>query len=175
MCICVIMLLCISTFSISGRIKELIITAGGENIAPVPIEETIKETLPCISNVIVIGEKRKYLCCFLTFKVIVDKANNHMPTDELDLAAIDWCKSVGSTATKVSDVLSGLDGNVMSAIQEGIDRANSRAISRPANVQKWEILPLDISLATGELGPTLKLKRFFFNKKYATNIDRLYT
>ena len=162
-------------FLILGRIKELIITAGGENIAPVPIEETIKEMLPCISNAILIGEKRKYLTCFLTFKVIVDKEKNDVPTDELDSAAIDWCISVGSSATKVSDILNGLDGNVMAAIQEGIDNANKRAISRAANVQKWEILPLDMSVASGELGPTLKLKRFFFNQKYADNIDRLYT
>ena len=102
-------------------------------------------------------------------KVIVDKENNDMPTDELDSAAIDWCISVGSNATKVSDILTGLDGNVMAAIQKGIDKANSRAISRAANVQKWEILPLDMSVATGELGPTLKLKRFFFNQKYTHN------
>ena len=72
----------------------MIITAGGENIAPVPIEETIKEMLPCISNAILVGEKRKYLSCFLTFKVVVDKSNNDMPTDELTPASIDWCKSV---------------------------------------------------------------------------------
>ena len=152
----------------------MIITAGGENIAPVPIEETIKEMLPCISNAIVIGDKRKYISCFLTFKVMVDKANNDMPIDELTPATIDWCKSVGSNATNVNDILSGPDGIVMNAIQEGIDRANKRAISRAANIRKWKMLPLDISVATGELGPTLKLKRFVFNNKYADAIDRLY-
>ena len=157
----------------------MIITAGGENVAPVPIEETIKEMLPCISNAILIGEKRKYLSCFLTFKVTVDKDNNDMPTDQLIPAAIDWCKSVGSSATKVSEILTNSstsepDSNVMTAIQEGIDKANKRAVSRAANVRKWKILPLDISLPTGELGPTLKLKRAVFNEKYADDMDRLY-
>ena len=53
---------------IAGRKKELIITAGGENVAPVPIEDTIKSALPCISNVILIGDKKKFLTVFLTFK-----------------------------------------------------------------------------------------------------------
>lgn len=48
---------------------ELIITAGGENIAPVPIEDAIKEEVPIISNAMVIGDKRKFLSCFLTLKV----------------------------------------------------------------------------------------------------------
>ena len=58
-------------FVIIGRIKELIITAGGENIAPIRIENAIKEALPCLLNVVLIGDKRKFLSCFLTFKVIL--------------------------------------------------------------------------------------------------------
>ena len=50
-------------------LAELIITAGGENIAPVPIEDAIKEEVPLISNVMVIGDKRKYLSCLVTLKV----------------------------------------------------------------------------------------------------------
>ena len=152
----------------------MIITAGGENVAPIPVEEKIKEELPCLSNVILIGDKRKYLSCFLTVKVIVDKDNNDMPTNELTPETIEWCRSVGSNATKVTDILSGPDAAFLNAIQAGIDRANKGAISRASVVQKWTILPLDLSLPTGELGPTLKLKRFAFNKKYEHAIDRLY-
>ena len=87
-----------------------------------------------------------------------------MPTDELSPAAIDWRRSVGNSAKQVSDILSAADGSVMNAIQEGIDRINERAISRAANVRKWEILPLDVSIATGELGATLKLKKSVLTK-----------
>ena len=150
----------------------MIITAGAENIAPVPIETAIKEELPCLSNVILLGDKRKFLSCFLTFRVKVDDMKN--PTDNLDPFAIDWCKSIGSNATKVSEILSGPDSNVLNAIQDGIDMANKVAISRAACVQKWTILPVDLSESTGEIGPTFKLKRFYINQKYNHAIERFY-
>lgn len=56
----------------TGRIKELIITAGGENIAPLPMEDKLKELCPILSNVIIIGENRKYLVALLTLKMDVD-------------------------------------------------------------------------------------------------------
>ena len=157
-----------------GRIKELLITSGGENIAPIPIENAIKEALPCLSNVVLIGDKQKFLSCFLSFNVIIDKENNQMPTDDLTPATVSWCQSVGSNATKVSEILGKPDMNVMKAVQDGIDMANKRSVSRAALVQKWMILPLDLSIPTGELGPTLKLKRFEFNKKYEDAINTLY-
>ena len=159
---------------ILGRIKELIITAGGENIAPIPIEDAIKEMLPCLSNVVAIGDKRKFISCFLTFKVILDQDNEQMPTDRLAPSAIAWCKSVGSAATKVSDVILDPDEKVMDAIENGVARANKKAISKAAVVRKWIILPVDLSIPTGELGPTLKLKRFEFYKKYEEAIAKLY-
>lgn len=157
---------------ITGRLKELIITAGGENVAPVPIEDAVKEQLPGISNCMLIGDKRKFLSMLLTMKVEVDE--NTSPTDNLSGPALDWCKSVGSQATKVSDILDGKDAAVLKAIQEGIDRANKKATSRAQNIGKWSLLAKDFSIPGGELGPTLKLKRPVVHKMYAKTIDAFY-
>ena len=97
-----------------------------------------------------------------------------MPTDKLTASSIAWCNSVGSTARTVSEILSTPDIMVMKAIQHGIDIANRRAVSRAAYVQKWMILPVDLSIPTGEFGPTLKLKRFEFYNKYEDAINMLY-
>lgn len=51
-------------------LSEIIITAGGENVAPIPIEDRIKNELPIVSNAMVIGDKKKFLSCFLTLKVM---------------------------------------------------------------------------------------------------------
>jgi len=157
---------------ITGRKKELLITAGGENVAPVPIEDNIKAMLPCISNAVLIGDRQKYLSVFLTFKVVM---NDDTPTNKLTPGAIEWCESVGRpNITKVEEILNGPDGKIMAAIQKGIDKANRMAVSNAAKVQRWTILPNDVSMPGGELGPTLKLKRFYFNKKYNDAIERLY-
>jgi long-chain-fatty-acid--CoA ligase ACSBG len=72
-----------------------LITAGGENVAPVPIEESVKKELACISNAVLIGDKKKFLTMFLTFKVSIDE-NLEMPTNKLTKAGVDWCRYSGS-------------------------------------------------------------------------------
>merc|ERR1719510_1846032 len=77
---------------ITGRIKEIIITEGGKNIAPIPIESDIKDQLSSVvSQAILIGEKRNYLSCLLTLKVEVDPETN-LPTERLDPVVREWCK-----------------------------------------------------------------------------------
>jgi long-chain-fatty-acid--CoA ligase ACSBG len=75
-----------------------LITAGGENVAPVPIEESVKKELSCISNAVLIGDKKKFLTMFLTFKVSIDE-NSEMPTNKLTKAGVDWCRYCTVEAT----------------------------------------------------------------------------
>lgn len=151
----------------------MIITAGGENIAPVPIEDAIKEEVAIISNAMVIGDKRKFLSCFLTLKVVVDVETGE-PSDKLTDVALQFCKSVGSEATTVSEILSTKDEKIMKAIQDGVDRANKKAVSRAQKVQKWALLEKDFSIPGGELGPTLKLRRPIVAKMFKDKIDAFY-
>ncbi|XP_063432642.1 long-chain-fatty-acid--CoA ligase ACSBG2-like isoform X2 [Mytilus trossulus] len=159
---------------ITGRIKELIITAGGENIAPVPMEDAVKEALPCINNCMLIGDKRKFLSMILCLKVDVD-ADTAEPSNNLTRDCKEWCKSIGSEATTVEDIIDKKDAVVLKAIQDGIDRANAKSVSRAAKVQKWSIIPRDFSIPGGELGPTLKLRRPVVTKMYKKTIDAFYT
>ena len=75
------------------------------------------------------------------------------PLDNLLPDAVNWCKSLGCNATTVSAALQ--DKKVLLGIQAGIDKANEKAVSRAAKVQKWAILPKDFSLPGGELGKVI--------------------
>ncbi|KAM9360186.1 long-chain-fatty-acid--CoA ligase ACSBG2-like [Symphorus nematophorus] len=157
---------------ITGRIKELIITAGGENIPPVPIEDALKAEVPIISNAMLIGDKLKFLSMLLTLKCVVD--NNGDPTDELSPEALDFCQQHGVTATKVSEIVANKEPAIYKAIQEGVERINARATSNAQKVQKWVILERDFSVGGGELGPTMKLRRPIVVKMYQEKINEMY-
>ncbi|KAJ8669778.1 hypothetical protein QAD02_001037 [Eretmocerus hayati] len=158
---------------ITGRIKELVITAGGENIPPVRIEELVKKECLAISNAMLIGDRRKYLTMLVTLKTEMD-AETGEPLDAFSPESKKWLKSIGSKATSLSEVLSTHDSLVYQGIEDAIKRANEHAISNAQRVQKFRILPQDFSLPTGELGPTLKLKRNVVSKKYANLIEDMY-
>ncbi|CAB1324284.1 unnamed protein product, partial [Coregonus sp. 'balchen'] len=137
---------------ITGRIKELIITAGGENIPPVPIEDAVKEAVPlCQVN-----------------------GDTGAPEDELTPEAIELCRKLGSNATRVSEIAGGRDRVIHAAIQEGINRVNENATSNAQRIQKWTILNQDFSIIGGELGPTMKLKRPVVMKMYKEQVENFY-
>ncbi|XP_023699741.2 long-chain-fatty-acid--CoA ligase ACSBG2 [Paramormyrops kingsleyae] len=159
---------------ITGRIKELIITAGGENIPPVPIEDAVKEAIPLISNAMLIGDKRKFLSMLLTVKCQVN-GDTGIPEDELTEEAVEECRKLGSSATRVSQMAGGRDRLVHAAIQEGINRVNEKAVSNAQRIQKWTVLDQDFSIMGGELGPTMKLKRPVVMKMYKEHIENFYT
>ncbi|XP_035377717.1 long-chain-fatty-acid--CoA ligase ACSBG2 [Electrophorus electricus] len=158
---------------ITGRIKELIITAGGENVPPVPIEDAVKEAVPIISNAMLIGDKKKFLSMLLTLKCKVNP-DTGISEDELTPEAVEWCRKLGSTSTRVSEIAGGRDRLVHAAIQEGINSVNEKATSNAQRIQKFTVLETDFSIQGGELGPTMKLKRLVVMKMYKEQIDHFY-
>jgi long-chain-fatty-acid--CoA ligase ACSBG len=130
----------------------MIITAVGENIPCIHIENMMKQELPVLSNVLLVGDKRKFLTILVTLKTIVD-LNTGALKDELTEETIEWLQSLNLGYKKLSDLLAaGPDKLVLKAIQEGIDRANKQAISNAQKVQKFYLLPHDFSIPTGETG-----------------------
>jgi long-chain-fatty-acid--CoA ligase ACSBG len=121
---------------ITGRVKDIVITAGGENVPPVLIEDNIKAELPCISDAVLIGNMRKYLTVLLTLSTEVSPETG-IPNDELTETAIKWCRKIGSSSNTVS---------------EGIDRANFKAAIKAYKVQKFALLQKGFSIATEEMG-----------------------
>ncbi|KAM6388553.1 long-chain-fatty-acid--CoA ligase ACSBG1 isoform 6-T6 [Pluvialis apricaria] len=158
---------------VTGRIKDLIITAGGENVPPIPIEDAVKKELPIVSNAMVIGDKKKFLSMFLTLKSVLDPDTSD-PTDILTDQARDFCQKTGSKATKVSEIVATRDQAIYQAIQEGINKVNMTATNRVHCIQKWTVLPRDFSISGGELGPTMKLKRLTVLEKYRNEVDSFY-
>ncbi|VVC96583.1 long-chain-fatty-acid--CoA ligase ACSBG2-like isoform X2 [Leptidea sinapis] len=158
---------------ITGRIKDLLITAGGENIAPVLIEQTVQAELPHVGYAVLVGDKRKFLAILLTLKGKIDPSNGDA-LDELDTEAKKWVSGLGSKAETISEIVKSKDPLVHKAIEDGINRANKKAISNAQKVQKFSILPADFSVNSGELGPTLKIKRNVVYDKYKDVIENFY-
>ncbi len=165
---------------IKGRLKEIIITSGGKNVAPVPIEEEIKKELEgLVTYAIAVGDNRKYLTCLLTLMVESDPATMQ-PTDNLKRSVRSWAgRIIGKEAARklntVEDFLTCPQApELRSAIQAAIDRANSRASSPVATVKTFEILPAEPTVMSGELSPTLKVKRYHLNQKYEYLINKMY-
>jgi long-chain acyl-CoA synthetase len=140
--------------SITGRKKDIIITAGGKNITPANLEAEIKQS-PYVSQCVVIGDRRPYLIALITLdmeecaKLCEEKG---WPADPAELAHHDGMKQM---------------------IQEHLDQVNEK-FARVEQVKKFEILPHDLSQETGELTPTLKVKRNVGSEKYEQEVDALY-
>jgi len=163
-------------FQMVGRTKEIIITSGGENIAPVNIEDEIKRNLPnLVSNLMLVGEGRKFLTCLITLKVEVDP-ETMQPTNKLTEQVLEVLEGLSIPLVETVTELINSEGIVEldKYIREGVEKANSQAVSNAAKVQKWRILPQEFSVQGGELSPSLKLKRFHVIEKYSQVIDSMY-
>jgi long-chain acyl-CoA synthetase len=141
---------------ITGRKKDIIITAGGKNITPANLENGLKQN-QYISQAVVYGDRRPYLTALVTLdpEEIATFANDH------DLGTTDVPE------------LSNRD-EIRELVQKALDEVNSK-VARVEQVKKFKILPHDLTQETGELTPTLKVKRNVVYEKYADQFDELYT
>jgi long-chain-fatty-acid--CoA ligase ACSBG len=149
---------------ITGRIKELLITSGGENIPYLLIESTVKTECSAVSNAFLVGDRRKFLTILLTLKT--ESNEDGSPNDNLAPDTIKWLESHGLFFENLSQVLTN---------EEAINRANAKSVSNAQKVQKFALLPSDFSIATGELTPTMKLKRSFVLEKYKEIVEKFYS
>ncbi|KAF0715215.1 Aste57867_3509 [Aphanomyces stellatus] len=155
---------------LTGRMKELLKTAGGEYVAPVHLENVLKEAMPILSTAVVIGDAKKFLTALFTLRV--DHDQNGVPLDTLDAFVLRTLTEIGSTATTVREAQAC--PLVQAHLQAGLEKANARAISRAQKVQKFTLLDKDFSVSGGEFTATLKLKRKVITDKYAAAIDTMY-
>jgi long-chain acyl-CoA synthetase len=140
--------------SITGRKKDLIITAAGKNVTPQEIETDIRNH-PLVSQAVVVGDGRRYLTALVT----------------LDGEALaEWAHGNGKL---MDEEALTRDPDVLAEVQAAIDDANGNR-SHAETVRKFSVLPHDLTVARGELTPTLKVKRNVVYDRYADLIEAMY-
>lgn len=140
--------------TITGRKKDLIINAAGKNISPQEIETRLRYE-PLISQAVVVGDGRPYLTALLTLDVE---------------ALVDWASAHGRTGT-VEEL--ACDPEVLQEVADSVERVNLEH-ARVEGIKRWHVLPHDLTVASGELTPTLKVKRQVVAERYADVIESLY-
>ncbi|MDP9398879.1 MAG: long-chain fatty acid--CoA ligase [Actinomycetota bacterium] len=141
---------------ITGRSKEILVTAGGKNVAPAVLEDRLRAH-PLISQCMVVGDGRPYVAALVTL-------------DEETLPG--WLAARGRTVQPPADLVE--DPDVLAAVQGAIDDANAR-VSRAESIKRFRILPVDFTQEGGELTPTLKLKRRRVLDRFADEVEALYS
>lgn len=153
---------------ITGRYKHLLIGAGGENVAPIPIENAVKKNCPAISNCMMIGDKMPFMAALVTLKAEGatgnEPGNNNLAEEALE---VDPSVKTISDAVKSDKFKKHLIAMVVKANKEA-------APNNASTIKKICILPRDFSVATGELTPTLKLKRGVAVKMNQAAVDAIY-
>jgi long-chain acyl-CoA synthetase len=139
---------------ITGRKKDLIITSSGKNVAPANIEAALRESR-WISQAVVCGDNRPYLVALLT----LDPEEAPALAEELDMPP-----DVEAMAA---------DPRVRGVLQREVDDVNAR-FARIEQVKRFDVLPQDLTLATGELTPTMKVKRALVTERHAPAVEALY-
>jgi long-chain acyl-CoA synthetase len=142
---------------VTGRKKELIVTAGGKNVAPAVLEDRLRAH-PLISQVMVVGDNRPFIACLIT----------------LDPEALDhWKQQHGKPGDATAADLAN-DADLLAELQAAVDDAN-KAVSRAESIRKFVVLPVDFTTDNGYITPSLKVKRALVAKDFAADIEGLYT
>ncbi|MEV8240937.1 AMP-dependent synthetase/ligase [Microbacterium testaceum] len=142
--------------AITGRKKEIIVTAGGKNVAPAALEDPIRAN-PIVGQVVVVGDHKPFISALVTLDpemLPTWLANNGLPAD----------MSLADAAT---------NEKVRAEVQGAIDRANTR-VSRAESIRKFTILPTEWTEASGHLTPKMSIKRNVIVKDYADAIEDIY-
>lgn len=143
--------------TITGRKKEIIVTAGGKNVAPAVLEDRLRAH-PLISQAMAVGDAQPFIGALIA----IDPE-----------AFVGWKERNGKdTGASVNDLAA--DPDLIAEVDAAINNAN-QAVSHAESIRKFRILPVDFTEATGELTPTMKVKRKVVAEKFAADIEQIYT
>jgi long-chain acyl-CoA synthetase len=142
--------------SITGRKKEIIVTAGGKNVAPAALEDPIRAN-SVVAQVIAVGDQKPFIGALITL-------------DPEMLPA--WLKNNGEDPTQSLESACA-NPKVIAEVQRAVDAANS-TVSRAESIRKFVILPLELSEASGHLTPKMSIKRNVILKDFAADIEGMY-
>ncbi|QOV36381.1 AMP-binding protein [Streptomyces ferrugineus] len=141
--------------TITGRKKELLITAGGKSVAPAPLENWLRSH-PLISQCIVLGDRRPYVSALIT----------------LDMDGVTHWRRMNGKHSVPAELLV-TDDELRAILQRAVDEAN-KLVSRPESIRRFAILPADFTEMDGHLTPSMKLRREAIMRDFATEVEGLY-
>ncbi|MBB5082590.1 AMP-dependent synthetase/ligase [Nonomuraea endophytica] len=141
---------------ITGRKKEILVTAAGKNVAPGPLEDALR-AYPLISQAMIVGDDRPFVGALIT----------------LDPEALEhWKKENGAESATAAEL--SRDPRILAEVQKAVDTANLM-VSRAEQIKKFVVLDIDITEESGHLTPTLKIKRNIVMRDFADTVEGLYT
>jgi long-chain acyl-CoA synthetase len=140
---------------ITGRKKELIVTAGGKNVAPAVLEDRLRAH-PLVSQCMVVGDNQPFIAALITIDADMLKG---------------WIAANNKSGATVETLVN--DPDLIAVIQTAVDEAN-KAVSKAESIRKFAILPEDFTIAGGQLTAKLSVKRHVVATQYADTIEALY-
>ena len=143
--------------TITGRKKEILVTAGGKNVAPAALEDPIRAN-PLVGQVIVVGDKKPFIAALVTLD------SEMLPT---------WLKNNGED-TSLTLAEASVSARVVAEVQKAIDAANA-LVSRAESIRKFQILTTELTEASGHLTPKMSIKRNVIVEDFAQEIETLYS